>query len=271
MTLFEMLFFWLGAAFYILSLLAHIFYAAGRLPYKYAANLIVGGIICQGISIVIRWIDIGHPPVFGGFETAQADTFIAIFLTILAGRYYQGLRPVGLISLSLSLLILTQGLTLTTQHIPLTISERSLWVDLHAVLAYIGYGILLLATGLSVFILYTRRMGYSKIFPSVDIMDEYSFRFTTLGFLFLTATIASGCYYSFRLFGYWWAWDPVDSLAAIAWLTYATIIHLRLFFGWKEEKAARLIIIGFLLIMGLYKGLVYLPPGVTYHVFEVRF
>lgn len=271
MTLFEAIFFWLAVALYILALLAYIFHSSGRLVYKYPFSLAISGIICQGISIILRWVYSGHPPVFGGFETAQADTFIAILLTIISGRYYRGLRPIGIVSLSLSLIILGQGLTLTTEHIPLTISERSLWVDLHAFLAYVGYGLLLLASGISVFILYGRRLIVSKLLPIVDVMDEYLFRFTTIGFLFLTAAIASGCYYSFRLFGYWWSWDPVDTLAAIVWLTYATIIHLRLFYGWKEKHAAGLTLLAFLFILLLYKGLVYLPPGATYHFFEVRF
>jgi len=271
MTLFESIFFWLAAAFYILALLAHIIYISGRLSYRYPFTLTLGGLLCQGLSIIIRWAAIGHPPVFGGFETAQADTFIALVLTLAAGRYYEGLRSLGLFSISFSLIILGQGLTLTTEHIPLTISERSLWVDLHAFLAYGGYGFLVLAAILSLFIIYTHGAGSRTILPSTDIMDEYLFRFTTIGFLFLTAAIASGCYYSFRLFGYWWAWDPVDTLAAIVWLTYATIIHLRLFYGWKEGKAARLSLIAFLFLLFLYKGLVYLPPGATYHVFEIRF
>lgn len=267
----ESVFFWLAVAFYMFALVSHAIYISGRLSYKFPFILTLGGLLCQLISIIARWVSSGHPPVFGGFETAQADTFIAILLTLIAGRYYHGLRSMGIMSLALSLIILGQGLTLTVEHIPLTISERSLWVDLHAFLAYIGFGLLLIATGISLFILYSRRAAVSDMFPSADIMDEHLFRFTALGFLFLTAVMASGCYYSFRLYGYWWVWDPVDIIAAIVWFTYATIIHLRLFFGWKEKRAAGLTLLAFLFILLLYKGLVYLPPGATYHFFEVRF
>lgn len=260
MILIEAIFFWLGLSAYLsvfVCLLLRRFTAVSD-------RILIIGLFSQAASITVRWYSIGSPPVFGVFESAQADTFLAILLFFLASRRHEGLKTLGILILPLSIILLLQGVFVRTGHFPPTISERGIWVELHAYAGYLTFAPIVIAFAISVFML------VKKDLTSIDVLDEYIFRFTAIGFLFFTINIAFGCYYSFRLFGRWWMWDPLNITAAITWLTYATIIHLRLFWGWKQKTAAKLTIIAFLILLFLYKGLIFLPVGSTYHVFELE-
>ncbi|HEU5250190.1 MAG TPA: hypothetical protein VFW15_09395, partial [Thermoanaerobaculia bacterium] len=88
-------------------------------------------------ALLVRWARSGHPPVFGTFEMDLAETLslliFALALSRDAGSRY--LRGPALVA-SLTLL---HTFLLRTEITPLTISERSLWIDLHAVLAWLAW------------------------------------------------------------------------------------------------------------------------------------
>lgn len=264
MILIESIFFWLGISAYLSAFACLL---SNRFAGLYNRILIIG-LISQAISIIVRWHSIGYSPplVFGVFESGQADAFLAVLLFFLVGKRRENLKTLGLVILPLSIVLLLQGVFIRTAHIPPTISERGIWVELHAYAGYITFAPIAISFAISVFILFCKKFNLT----SIEILDEHLFRFTVIGFLFFTINIALGFYYSFRIFGRWWMWDTVNIAAVITWLTYATIIHLRLFWGWKQNDAAKLTIIAFLILLFLYKGLIFLPVGSTYHVFELE-
>jgi ABC-type transport system involved in cytochrome c biogenesis permease subunit len=79
-----------------------------------------------------------------------------------------------------------------------------------------------------------------------------------------------GCYYSSILYGTWWQWDPAESTSLITWLSVALYIHMRLFYNWKGRRAAWLFVAAFVTVLFSYWGLIYLPTGSTFHVFDLE-
>lgn len=224
-------------------------------------------------SAIIRWIGAGHPPVFGTFEaTLAASWFLMLFVALSFGSAHRQFRLLVLMAVPIALLLLAYGVAFfDTSRIPLTISERSLWVEFHALFSWLAFAPFTLATCLSGFYLWsTRSRGAAAPAPAhADTVDELAFRYITLGFVSHSIMFALGSYYSSILFGTWWRWDPAFSLSLIAWLLVGLYIHLRLFYQWNGKRAARLFLAIFALIGFSYWGLIYLPAGRTFHVFDL--
>jgi ABC-type transport system involved in cytochrome c biogenesis permease subunit len=103
-----------------------------------------------------------------------------------------------------------------------------------------------------------------------EIIDELAFRYINFGFIMHTIMFALGCYYSSILYGTWWQWDPAESTSLITWLSVGLYIHMRLFYNWKEKRAAWLFIVIFATVIFSYWGLIYMPAGSTFHVFDLE-
>jgi len=225
-------------------------------------------ITTQLLSAAIRWYEAGHPPVFGTYEATLAASWFMVVATFLAVNRHRKSDLLIPFMLFLALLHIVYGLTFNTSHIPLTISEQSIWVDLHALFSWLAYGAYCIAFVLSLFYLLKNRGMLTDNLPSLEMLDELIFKYMTLGFIFHSTMFAFGAYYSSILYGKWLVWDPVTILWLISWLFYGLIIHLRLFYGWTRERMARLVIVGMVTILAGYWSLIYVPWA-TYHIFDI--
>lgn len=226
-------------------------------------------------SAVIRWIGVGHPPVFGTYEaTLAASWFLMLFAALSFRSVHHEFRLLVLASVPIAALLLAYGVAFfDTQRIPLTISERSLWVDVHALFAWLAFAAFTLAFCLSAYYLWSSgrcaAQGLAGADPPLELVDELAFRFIAVGFFSHSVTFALGSHYSSILFGTWWRWDPVFSISLAAWLLVGLCIHVRLFYHWNGRKAARLFIAAFSVLVFSYWGLAHLPPGRSFHVFDL--
>lgn len=245
------------------------------------ATLLTTGLLFHFASAALRWSAIGHPPIFGTYEAALAGSWFIMLFVVSSYRSVQGhFRPMVLTAVPVALLIVIYGLTYNTERIPLTISEQSLWVDFHALFSWLAFAPFTLAFCLSVYYLGKRgdRKAAQKSahdaegvkYPDLVIIDELSFRYINFGFINHTIMFALGCYYSSILYGYWWQWDPAESTSLITWLSVALYIHMRLFYNWRGRRAAWLFFVIYLTVIFSYWGLIYLPPGSTFHVFDIE-
>lgn len=292
MTFFEIFFLAAAAALYVASF----FLAIKRLP-RYDFFCLIAGLVFQFSSAAIRWVGVGHPPVFGTYEaTLSASWFLLLFTALSFRSAHRHFRLLVLVTVPSALLLLLYGIALFgTARVPLTISELSLWVDFHALFAWLAFAPFTLAFCLSLFYLWSTRSGlvfspatyHGVVEPrraaestekpasaedrkqQPDIIDELAFRYVNFAFIMHTVMFALGSYYSAILFGIWWRWDPVFSLSLIAWLLVGLYIHMRLFFNWHGRKAAWFFVAIFFAISLSYWGLVYLPLGSTFHVFDI--
>lgn len=232
--------------------------------------LLGAGLVLHAAAIGVRWASIGHPPLFGTFETAMAGTWFILLLTALVLWQVKGLQPLALVTLPVALGLGAHGLGFPTKAYPLTISERSLWVDLHALAGWVTLASYAMAFACALALLVRGAPLRADAVPA-GLLDDYLSWFVSLGFVTQTILIASGAYYSFVLFGQWWRWDPVESLSLISWLLYGLAIHMRLFFGWRARRGAWVAVVCMAALLVAYKAVPSLPPGSTYHIFDLRF
>ncbi len=249
----------------------------GKDLLKYGFLGLVAGLSMHLAGVVVRWVAVGHPPVFGTLEaTLAASWFLLLFVALSFGSAHRHFRLAVLSCVPLALLLLLYGVALfDTRRIPLTISEQSWWVDFHALFAWLAFAPFTLAFCLSAFYLWSTRIG-GALAPtsatpdrSLSIIDELAFRYISFGFVAHSVMFALGSYYSSIIFGTWWRWDPVFSISLMAWLLVGLYIHMRIFYNWGGGRAARLYVSIFAVIMVSYWGLIYLPAGQTFHVFDL--
>ncbi|HLR47389.1 MAG TPA: cytochrome c biogenesis protein CcsA, partial [Deinococcales bacterium] len=89
----------------------------------------------------------------------------------------------------------------------------------HPFLMYLGFVGLTVPFAYAMAALITRR-------PGVDWMTQTR-RWTITGWGFLTAAIIAGGWWSYEVLGWggFWAWDPVENVSFLPWLTATAFIH----------------------------------------------
>ena len=285
MTFFETSLLAAAAALYLAA-----FFLARKWLARYGFFSLVAGLVFHLAAAAVRWIGSGHPPVFGTYEaTLSASWFLLLFVALSWRSVHRHFRLLVLTCVPMALLLLLYGLVFfNTERMPLTISELSLWVDFHALFSWLAFAPFTLAFCLSGFYLWSSRSGAAAPAPflfgsesrgnttahespkrQLDIIDELAFRYINFGFVNHTVMFALGSYYSSILFGSWWLWDPVFSTSLMAWLLVGLTIHLRLFFNWNGRRAAWLFVLVFSVLNISYWGMVYLPTGSTFHIFDI--
>lgn len=200
----------------------------------------------------------GHLPLFGTYESALS----VALATVLAGAAFEARAQFGLGVAAFSALVaaalLAQGLRFDPAAYALTISERSLFVDVHAVIAWAAFGVLALNAGLAI----ATAAGAAAAERGLE-------RTLELGFLLHSAMLATGMFYKFLLFGTAWSFDPVEAMGLAAWLAYGTLLHLQLLGGWTPRRLAAWCLVVFAGLAASYRLVVYFPSWATYHVFDV--
>lgn len=238
--------------------------------------LVAAGLAVQSVAIAIRWQHTGHPPVMGTFENGMACAWFLALGTLALRRALEW-RFAAQGTLLAGVIAIAWGLTHVTTRFPLTISERSLWVELHAGVAWLAFfagTAAAWACALSVVRAWEARTGravrVARALPGRDWANEMAAQSLLYSFAGVSAVIATGAWYSWLLFGQTWRWDLVEVIALFTWLVLGLAIHARLFFGWRGFRLAILYLFAYLGMIWMYWLLV-LTPFVTYHYFELPF
>ena len=229
-------------------------------PGRAARWLSVAAFLAVGVAWVIRWTTSGHIPLFGTWESALS---IAFFM-LAAGLVWNLLASeprVGPATTLTAAMILAHGFGYDSTIHALTISERSLVVYVHAFLSWMAFGAFAVNLGVSA----------SMIVRPVTAGIRRSFDLSlSIGFVLFTAMIATGSIYKFMLFGKPWSFDPIETMAMIAWLGYGTLLHMNLLSGWKSRRIARWTIGAFVVLLLSYRAIIYFPSWSTYHIFDMN-
>ncbi len=200
--------------------------AARIRPGFRSARRVVPYVAALGILVlVVRTLYAGHAPIFGTFEnTLSCSVALVIGATVTSRR--REAPGAWTWALPWALALLVYGTFFRQEAVPLTISEQSLWVDAHALLAWVAFVPLILASTLALY----RIRGASFWGLSAEEGDEYIARLLNFGFLGLTVMMIVGSWYLYLLFGVFWKWEIVETMALVGWLGYALVIHARYFY-----------------------------------------
>jgi cytochrome c-type biogenesis protein CcsB len=228
----------------------------GRRWGQIAMGLTVLGIGTHVAVLVTRGLAAGRLPWGNMYEFATAVVLVAVVAyTALAARA-PGLRHIGVFVLApVVLAMVLIGLFLYTDDGPLVAALRSYWLAIHVTTAILGFGIFFVSGIASVLYLVRTRhearvaaaatadapatgFGIAARLPTAEALDRVAHRTAVFGFPIWTFAVIAGAIWAESAWGRFWGWDPKETWAFIAWVTYAAYLHARTTAGWRGRPAA---------------------------------
>jgi cytochrome c-type biogenesis protein CcsB len=218
------------------------------------------------LQLILRWINSGHFPLSGLYESLLFLTWGVSFIYLFIEKFIES-EFIGLIISPFLLCLITftefslPSDLQTTQ--PLVPALQSNWLFMHVSVMILSYAGLLIGSLISIIylVLNTNKITTNQITNSLILIDNLSYRTIGIGFCFLTLGILSGAVWANETWGTYWSWDPKETWALITWLMFAIYLHTRLLYGWTGQKSAILGSCGFVLIWICYLGVNLLGKG----------
>jgi cytochrome c-type biogenesis protein CcsB len=185
------------------------------------------------------------------FSIAFAWGTLAMFV-YFEQRYHQ--RALGLVALPVALLMLLYAMTVPAQIDPLVPAlQNNLLLSVHVAVAIVAYGTFTVAFASAVLYLVQTDQGRRGL-PRRELLDEISYKAVMIGYPFLTLTIVLGAVWANIAWGRYWGWDPKETASLVTWLIYGAYLHARVVRGWRGERAAYLLLLGFAAVLFTYFG-----------------
>jgi cytochrome c-type biogenesis protein CcsB len=228
--------------------------AAGKSVLDYARNsraariataLMILGFLLLLVGVVARGISASRAP-WGNMYEFSITGALAFSGAYLAALRKYDLRWLGLL-VSVSVL-LTLGTAITVLYVPsapLVPALKSEWLVIHVSTAIISGGVFLLSNVIATAYLVLDRIEskggrneWAKRLPSLEVLDQLSYRLVAFVFPLWTFSVVSGARWAESAWGRYWGWDPKETWAFITWVAYAAYLHARVTIGWRGRRAA---------------------------------
>ena len=214
------------------------------------------GIAFQAISIALRTIVAGHIPVSNMYEFSSTFILLTGLVYLLFERWY-GVRQLGAIVLPVIV-----GMVAYVWSLPAFMREVNPLIPalqnrplmtIHVSLAILAYATFSVAFAAAVLYLAVRRWHFSWL-PSADLLDDLGFRAVTIGFPAMSLVLIVGSVWAYRAWGTYWQWDPKETASLFTWLIYGVYLHTRSLRGWRGNRSAWILVIGFGAVLFTYFG-----------------
>ncbi|MHB8891712.1 MAG: c-type cytochrome biogenesis protein CcsB [Candidatus Limnocylindrales bacterium] len=220
---------------------------------RYATMLAWVATLALLAALVFRTIATGHGPFANMYEFSMAFAFgILIAYMYFEHRYHQ--RILALVSLPVALGMMLYAATVPADIQPLVPAlQNSLLLTVHVATAIVAYGSFAIAFAASALYLVQPEGGRWGL-PKPQVLDEIGYRAVVVGFPFLTLTIILGAVWADTAWGSYWSWDPKETASLVTWLIYGAYLHARVMRGWRGNRAAWLLVLGFAATLFTYFG-----------------
>lgn len=258
---------WLAALFYTLATLAGVVLVLR--PKQGAERWIIVmlsvALAPHLAALVVRGIELGSFPIASVHDGLSGFSFLTVLITLLVAKR-GGVPQVALLTSPLiALLMIVAGLVPPTTAVPEAL--RSTWLGVHIGLALMGDAALAIAGVVSlVYLVQERRLKQKKLakskagtglhnLPALEMLDKVTVKLIHFGFPLMTLGLLSGALYGKHVWGYYWTWDPRNTVSLLVWILYALMLQARFMFGWRGRKAAMLTVAGVIAILVAFVGL----------------
>lgn len=230
------------------------------------------GFITNSAFLILRWIISGRAPFINGFEFIMSFTWGIAGIYLFAEWRYR-LRIIGAFVIPVAWLLLAWVALKMPESARnaenLMPALQSNWLTIHVATAMVSYGAFALSFGTSIMYLIKKpmeegrsRSEFNRRMPSLDILDDISYKFIAVGFPLLSIVIISGAIWAEFAWGRYWSWDPKETWSLITWLVYAAYLHARFTYGWRGSRAAWMSILGFAFVLFTFFGVNYVLSGI---------
>jgi cytochrome c-type biogenesis protein CcsB len=193
--------------------------------------------IFHTFGFVLRILISGRAPVTNMFETVIWVPWAAILFSIVLFLFFRSaLAPAIAAWVTTLALFLAENapVFLDSAITPLVPVLRSnYWLTIHVLTITLSYGAFALNWGIAHALLYNLAMKPRKK-KRIGMLTEYLYRSLQIGIILLGAgTVLGGVWASYS-WGRFWGWDPKETWALIAFISYLAVFHGRVA-GWLDE------------------------------------
>ncbi|MCL4490855.1 MAG: cytochrome c biogenesis protein CcsA [Nitrospirae bacterium] len=265
---YEVIFHWIALSFYLFSLIFFVDYVASRREkaVKIALWLALIGLITHTIALGVRWYAVGHGPYLQKAESFSSIVWVAMAMFLFFSYKVPRLRGIGFVVLPTCLLMMVLGLVYNQwlgnfigyalEHGRAGIETglyskegimkppptfHGIWFVIHITSTIVAMGAILISLSTAILYLLKRKKTETEFYrrlPSLEVIDNYSYKFIGFGFISWTIMIVTGAIWADQAWGRYWGWDTIEIWSLITWLFMGIYLHLRRFFRWHGEKSS---------------------------------
>lgn len=247
----EILLMWTAVSLYAVGSILYVCGFVFKLPRATAVAtwISLAGLAPHTLATVVRWVRVGHGPYLGFYEVVSSlvlTTVLVLGLLLLRNR---SLGAAGVAIMPLAFLGLGGAMLAPKSELAITGKLASWWLTIHVTFAKLSYAAFIAAFALALLYLMRERWSPGRLsdllakLPRQEVIDDLSFKFIGVGFIFLGVMIAAGAIWANEAWGRYWAWDPIETWSLISWIVYAVYLHTRLTMGWRGRKSAWIAVI----------------------------
>ncbi|MDP9801568.1 cytochrome c-type biogenesis protein CcsB [Arcanobacterium wilhelmae] len=219
----------------------------------YASGLVVLALVALTASMILRWAATGKVPLANQYEFATSFAWGMLLFQVYFNHKYHA-RTLALFTLPVILAMLVYITTLSYENDPLMPAlQNSPLLTIHVFTAALSYGAAVVGFGAALMFLLAPRISW-RGWPKPELLDEIAYKAVVITFPLLTIMIILGSIWANIAWGRYWAWDPKETAALVTWLIYGAYLHARVVRDWRGNKAAWLLVIGFVAIIFTFFG-----------------
>lgn len=211
------------------------------------------GLVFLTVSLIARAVATGHGPFTNQHEFAVS---FAWGVLVAYGYFDQRhrMQALALIVMPITLALLAYALTVDPSIDPLVpaLQNRTL-LTLHVLTAVLAYGAAGVSFAAAALYLVRPHLHWRGL-PSAEVLDEIGYRSVVFSFPMMTIMIVLGAIWADIAWGHYWSWDPKETAALVTWLIYGAYLHARVAREWRGNRAAWLLILGFLAVVFTFFG-----------------
>ena len=224
---------------YILAFLAMVFGIwFEQLDFYWGSiGIFVAGLAIQSYGFIARMTIAGRPPVTNMYESVVWVAFgvaaVALLFELIYRAKYYLLAAAPLAAASLVLADSLPAILDPSIKPLVPVLRDNFWLSIHVPTITLSYASFALAMGLGHIIL-----GYYLFAPQAEdkitSLSRLNYRVLQVGVLLLTTGVILGGIWAHFAWGRFWGWDPKETWALIALLSYLVPLHGRLV-GWLSN------------------------------------
>jgi cytochrome c-type biogenesis protein CcsB len=251
--------FWLAFLLYAAGFVYFLYFLFSKRDVQNRLGLacVVAGWVLETVTLALRWIQAGHFPVVGAYESMTTLTWavVAVYLVL---EWRTRVKALGLYVMPAVLVFLTIAWMNYTAPAALRPALRSDIVVIHVIVIFTAVAAFVVAGGAAlIYLIEDRELKHRKIgpvlgrLPALRTLDQLVSHAVMFGLPFLSMGIVAGIIRA-ETFGvrHWWA-DSVVLLAIVTWAIYAGSVYLRLSAGWRGRRTAWLAIAGLVCLLAI--------------------
>jgi len=220
---------------------------------KWGTILMINAFVFLTGALGFRWIAAGHGPFSNMYEFSLSFAWG----TLGAHLYFEfryGLRSLAILVLPVCLAMLAYAATVPSDIDPLVPAlQNSLLLTIHVAVAIAAYGAFALSFAAAV-LFFVNRRDRIRWLPRRALLDEVGYKAVMFAFPMMALVVILGAVWAKVAWGTYWSWDPKETASLVTWMIYGGYLHARVVRGWKGERSAYLLVIGFAAVMFTYFG-----------------